>query len=98
MQYRRQSMKIRNKITILLLGIGIVMLLLSNFIFDGFFKSYLEKQEIDQIDSISKTVDSFLNEKSVKYLSIVNDWSHWDDTYSYMQDQNPTYLEVNVME
>jgi len=91
-------MKIRNKITILLVFAGIFLILLSNYIFEGFFKSYLEDQEINQFHSISKTIDSFFNEDKIKRLATVNDWSHWDDTYYYLKDQNPTYLEVNVTE
>jgi len=91
-------MKIRNKITILLVFAGIFTILLSSYIFEGFFKSYLENQEINLFNSISKTVDSFFNEDRIGHLATVNDWSHWDDTYYYLKDQNPTYIEVNVTE
>jgi sensor domain CHASE-containing protein len=64
---------------------------LSYFIARDF--SLLEKQEVER--NVFRVVDALenrINELSVK----LSDWSKWDDTYSFIQDQNEEYITSNL--
>ena len=56
-------MKVRNKITITIIILGSFIVILSNILFVRFFSNYLENQENAQVNSISRSVGSFLFEK-----------------------------------
>jgi PAS domain S-box-containing protein len=63
--------------------------------------AYFLLQNLDQAEARSmkgdaeRTVDLFLNE--AKNLSTkLSDWSQWDDTYRYVDDRNPEYVESNL--
>ena len=91
-------MKIKSKITIILICCSILFIILSSYIFKGLLVNYLERQEIAQISSLNKSLTSYLRERTNNYQGRVNDWSHWDDTYNYLDDNNPNYVEQNLME
>ncbi len=92
-------MTVRNKITIIIFVLTFVFIFLSNSVFSKFFSNYLEAQEEVQINSISKSAESFLHEKKIKYLGTVNDYGHWDDTYDFVNDINKQpYIDNNMVE
>jgi sensor domain CHASE-containing protein len=91
-------MKVRNKITIIILAITMLFILFSNMAFTKFFRSYLEGQEKIQETSIRKNVSSYLDDMKSKYMETINDWSHWDDTYNFINNHNKKYIEDNLFE
>ncbi len=91
-------MKIKSKILLMLAIFGVCFILLSNYIFNRVSREYLESQEINQFKTISRTLDLFLNDKMEGYLGTVNNWSHWDEAYAYMNGQNPTFIESSVLD
>lgn len=76
---------------------GVAFILLSNYLFDRVSKDYLESQEIDQFNTICRNLDIYLQDRMDKYQGTVNDWSHWDDTYEYVNVRNPSFIESNVL-
>ena len=92
-------MKIRNKITIIIITITFAFVFLSNSIFSYFFSNYLENQENAQINSISRSVESFFIEKIIRYQGNVIDYSHWDDSYDFINNINrQKYIDSNLVE
>ena len=90
-------MKVRNKITINIIVITSIFVIFSNIVFQEFFSNYLAKQEDAQVNSISSSVGSFLYERKYKYQGSVSDWSHWDETYDFMNNSNPDYIDKNLI-
>ncbi|KJR46104.1 diguanylate cyclase/phosphodiesterase (GGDEF & EAL domains) with PAS/PAC sensor(s) [Desulfosporosinus sp. I2] len=89
----------RNKITIISIVITFAFILLSNVVFSRFFSNYLENQEDAQINSSNKSAESFFYEKTMKYQGTVNDYSHWDDSYNFINDINTQqYTASNLIE
>ena len=88
---------IRNKITIIIITITFAFVFLSNIAFEKFFANYLENQEEAQINSINRTLESFFNEKMDKYQGSVNDWAHWNETYDFMNNNTPDYIDNNLI-
>ena len=92
-------MRVRNKITIIILVITFAFVFLSNSVFLKFFSNYLETQEEAQINAISRSAGSFFYEKKIKYQGTVNDYSHWDDSYDFINDINKQkYIDSNLIE
>lgn len=91
-------MKVRNKITITIIILGAFIVIFSNILFVKFFSNYLEHQENDQVNSISRSVGSFIFEKSQKYQGNINDWSNWDETYDFINSGNQEYIDRNLNE
>ena len=91
-------MKVRNKITITIIILGSFIVILSNILFVRFFSNYLENQENAQVNSISRSVGSFLFEKIQKYQGNINDWSNWDETYDFINSGKQEYIDRNLNE
>ncbi len=89
-------MKIQNRITFIAIILTLVFVFISNYAFSQFFSNYLMKQEESQIISINISISSFISDKLIKYQGTTNDWSHWDDTYAYVNDNNQTYVDRNL--
>ncbi|MBU1341696.1 MAG: PAS domain S-box protein, partial [Proteobacteria bacterium] len=54
-----------------------------------------------ETDEIIKTIDQTSNqmEEDLSSLkSVAGDWAPWDDTYRFIQDLNPGYIENNLMD
>ncbi|WP_459931699.1 HD domain-containing phosphohydrolase [Desulfosporosinus burensis] len=90
-------MKVRNKITIITIVITFAFIFLSNWVFSNFFSNYLVSQEEAQISSNSRSAGLFFQEKRIKYLSTVNDYSHWDDSYDFINDINKQEYITNYL-
>lgn len=91
-------MKVRYKIIIILLPILLLTVLLINFIFNNFFRNYLSEQEDKQLITICNNIQSYFIQKLNNYNGIVKDWGHWDETYEYMNNNNPDYVYSNLTE
>jgi len=91
-------MKIKNKISIIVIPILVLAIISINITFGIFFKNYVLEQEKLQIQSSKENIASYINEKSNKYLGSVNDWAHWDDTYNFINEDNAEYIDANMME
>jgi sensor domain CHASE-containing protein len=82
---------------ILILVITIIIILYSALIYLT-SNQYFQKQEKKLIESsINRAVDNFNYEIS-NLDTINNDWSSWDDTYSFIEDNNADYITSNLSE
>ena len=62
-----------------------------NVIMPAFFE--LESNELQK--NISRVKDGFLREVE-NFRRITADWAFWDDTYKFVLDTNPEYIESNI--
>ncbi len=91
-------MSIRNKITLIIfitaaLIAGVITAISSTFLLSSF----------DEIEHLAIKKDMSRAEESIKSsltqqeISLV-DWAHWDDTYTFIQGDNPSYEEQNLVD
>lgn len=75
-----------------------IALLAGSAIMYVFFGDYLRQEEKQQILATAHIVKSHILEKEKKYQGSLNDWSHWDDLYSYLNSTNPDFINMNMTE
>lgn len=91
-------MTLRKK-TLLIIGLTLVCLIgvlyatLSTVLLKGFAE--LEDQNVQQ--NVEQVQDAFSDELTKLHFT-VRDWAEWDDTYTFIQDGNETYLKTNLNE
>lgn len=90
--------KIKFRITIIILLFITIFLILSNIGFRVFFQNYLQDQEKEQIRIIGQNISNYLNVVESKNFSVLKDWSSWDDTYNFINNDYPEYVDVNLVE
>jgi adenylate cyclase len=56
------------------------------------FSDLEEKNTNENVKRVSKAIQEELNKLSVT----ASDWAGWDDTYTFVQDGNKTYIEKNL--
>lgn len=89
-------LKVSQKVIAIILVISLILIVLGNWLFGIFIKDYLVKQENEQMKTCVNTITNALSEKSTNLLSKVNDWSHWTETYNYINKQNEKYVADNL--
>lgn len=89
-------MKISHKVIAIILFISLTLIIIGNWLFGISIKEYLIDQEYMQIKNNVDNVLNSLLQKEDKYLSVVNDWAHWDDTYDYINTKSDEYVESNL--
>jgi hypothetical protein len=67
-----------------------------NIVFRMFFNLYLEEQEDAQMRSIGKGINSYISSMLDAQLGNANDWSHWNDTYAFVNGKSPNYERDNL--
>ncbi len=84
--------KILVTITITSLLLLLVLMLVSfNVVLSGFNK--VEQQDVER--NISRVNDAF-NSKTDEIATKLYDWSQWDDSYKFMQDQSNSFIKSNL--
>jgi len=89
-------MSLRWKI-ILLLAFAFVLTLGSTVAVERYvlLPSYLALERHTAVTNMERCVDALRGE--VDHLAILcNDWAAWDDTYRYIEDDNPQYVAANL--
>jgi len=95
-------MKLLNKFGIrgkILISVTIFLVLF--FIFEGFifYNVFLGGfKDVEQQDMVSdmQRVEGLINDQINNYSVKLSDWSNWDDTYNFVIDKNPVYVESNL--
>ena len=90
-------MSIRKKIIVILIPTILILIALVNYIFSIFFDNYLLEQEDAQAAAACDNLKSYMRGKALDYQGTANDWAHWDDTYEFVNGDNPEYIELNLM-
>ncbi len=90
-------MQLRRK-TLIIIGLTLISLIIILYttarivLLDGFMS--LEQRAITQnIQRLQNTIDDQL----INMSSLTADWSHWDETYFFVQGENEAYIEDNLM-
>ena len=88
-------MRVLTKMIIIVVPIVLVSIIVMNLMFGAFFYRHLEAQEEAQINTISNSVFSYLNEKMKRLQGSANDWAHWDETFNFMNGDD-SYIDRNL--
>ena len=91
-------MKMKTKILLTILPILIIGIISMNIAFGMFFQNFILQSEADKVRVSADYIYTFLEEKLTAYLGTVNDWSHWDDTYFFVENLNDSYVDLNLTE
>jgi PAS domain S-box-containing protein len=89
-------MKLRSK-TLIVIGLTLACLVLflyvtsSTLLINGF--SQVEKQ--DTRKNVQRAVEALSNDLSA-INGVAGDWASWDETYSFIKDGDPLYVERNI--
>jgi signal transduction histidine kinase len=57
--------------------------------------SYLKLEETDARQNLARAINGLELQRSA-FVRLNEDWSHWDDTYQFIQDANETYRTGNL--
>ena len=79
---------ITSVITFLLLIFGIIV----TFYINNLFATHDYDRSVKNIIRIQETLDQYRETLQEK----VSDWGVWNDTYDYLKDGNPEYIEINL--
>jgi len=81
-------------ITILLVGLISVLSVSLSFILLGSFTRLEEEDTQRNVQRVREAIDEEVNNLN----ETVTDWSHWDDTYNYVQGKNPPFKSINLID
>ncbi len=93
-----QAWKISVRIKVafaLLFAIGLLLLILLIIGKQLILESYLQIEYDDEIVEVQRFQDALTQEMYQVSVS-VRDWSHWDDTYTFIEDRNGDYAAANL--
>lgn len=87
---------LRTKVSVVLflttsLLLGIIFVIARNLLLD----SYLRIEHDDQVTNVHRVQDAIFGKIAQLDLT-VRDWSRWDDTYAFIDDQNTAYESANL--
>lgn len=89
-------MQIRTKMLIVISGLFLVSVVLIS-VFSGYIsmshaRSMEDKESAEQI----RDAEGIINDDLEELKKITGDWSHWDNSYQFMIDQNDEFLSANL--
>jgi signal transduction histidine kinase len=91
-------MKMRNKVFIivgvLMISIFVVIYTIVNTVI---LQSFITLEDKETRESLTRTTNAFSNEIA-DISSKVSDWASWDDTYTFVQYRNESYIDSNLVD
>lgn len=85
-------MRMTQRIFVTVVSIFIIMLLIGNSIYGGFFRSHILEEENKQIQSKVGIIIHYMTQLKQSYERTVNDWAHWDETYDFIDSRSNSYV------
>jgi len=76
-----------------ILGLAIVLGASELVIMDSF-----KALEIDEVKVKVSQATQFINKVNIEIDALLHDYTAWDDTYVFFQDNNPEYIERNFQD
>ncbi len=76
-----------------ILGLAILLGASELVIMDSF-----KNLEIDEVEVKVSQATEFINKVNIEIDSLLHDYTAWDDTYVFVQDKNPDYIERNFQD
>lgn len=89
-------MKVKNKILLTVIPVIILFAMLMNIVFGIFFQNFVILQEENQIKTATDSLSTYISERLVNGQGNVKDWGNWDDTYYFIENENPDYISGNL--
>jgi diguanylate cyclase (GGDEF)-like protein/PAS domain S-box-containing protein len=89
-------MKLKYKTIIIALCSAAVLLGITYGIFYWVFYGYVDTAQRNQVDKDFKMVETIIENEKETLNSILKDWAYWDDTYNFINNQNPNYVTANL--
>ncbi|BDU51714.1 diguanylate cyclase [Haliovirga abyssi] len=89
-------MKLRNKIFLGLFLTFLVVIIIQAIGTNYFLKPKLLKIESNYVKEQFNRAEKNINEELSNIQKLVLDWSIWDDTYQFIQNQNIEYIKSNI--
>jgi signal transduction histidine kinase len=85
--------------TLLIVGITLVGLILGVYIISQtiLLRSYVQLEQQNVTRNVQRVLNAVNDEISVLHSANI-DWSHWNDTYQFMDDRNTAYLDANTQD
>ncbi|WP_394296562.1 CHASE4 domain-containing protein [Methanosarcina soligelidi] len=89
------AIDISKKVLIITLLIFTVLTASFTFTHNMQLSNFLELERADTFENVERVQNAVATEQS--YLDyIVQDWACWDDTYQFIEDKNPEYIQVDL--
>lgn len=82
---------------LIILPILTACIILLNITYGLFFQNFILSEEQRQIKAIQNNLSAYISDNHNEYIGRVNDWSHWDDTYAFLNESYPEYKEINII-
>ncbi|GAB4480444.1 MAG: hypothetical protein Kow0088_22040 [Anaerolineales bacterium] len=93
-----RQLSLRYKTILLILTTNLLLVAIIYGVFARNWFNTIVSYERSAIQSDLKRIENTL-ETELENLSVITaDWSAWDDTYQFVQDHNPEYIESNLNE
>ncbi len=91
-------MKVKYK-SIAIAGIsGVIIILVAWLIFYNVYFEYIHKEHTKEIKKAINTVEEIISYEENNLKNTVIDWSHWDDTYTFVNDKNDNFIQANLQD
>jgi signal transduction histidine kinase len=83
--------------TLLIVGSTLLGLILGVYIISQtiLLRSYVQLEQQSVTRNVQRVLNAIKDEISVLHSANI-DWSHWNDTYQFMDDRNTAYLDANT--
>lgn len=78
------------------LVIGLALYFISVYIFALLSKPIIQKEEIEMVDKDMGFVTYVITTHSKTVELLTDDWSYWDDAYTFVKDLNPKFISSNL--
>ena len=90
-------MNVRTKTFFIILAVGIIVsLAMSLFLGDLIRKSTLREEAQITKDKVEQ-FNAQINAQQQELTSLTKDWAEWDDSYRYLLDRNPEFIQSNFV-
>ncbi len=89
---------LRRKVLALFAGAFLAMMVTLNLLaWPVMLRGYRELENIRILEDMERASDAFRREAENLDL-VVRDWAFWDDTYAFVDDLDPAYVQANLTE
>ncbi len=89
-------MSLRKKLLIFLIVYVVLWLSAMSGIFNGIAMRGYNTLEEERLQANIERLESAMEDMITRSELILSDWVEWDDTYTYIHNQNPAYIASNI--
>jgi diguanylate cyclase (GGDEF)-like protein len=89
-------MKIKEKVTLAIISIGIILILTLGLVSSTFINRNIQEVEKKKAYSAMENVTGILKQEISRIETSTSDWAYWDETYNFIMDKNSLYINENL--